>query len=92
MSGLTGHPGGGPAHPGYVRMIRVYIRMIRFVSSGSVFWVRGVSGRPGGRPADPGDVRMIREKVRMIRAGQTARDLLVEMNFWAEMDDFRGKI
>ena len=35
---------------------------------------------------------MIREKVRMIRAGQTAWDFLSGMNFWAEMDDFGGKI
>jgi hypothetical protein len=28
----------------------------------------------------------------MIRAGQTARDFLSGTNFWAEMDDFRGKI
>ena len=54
--------------------------------------MRGVSGRPGEGPADPGGVRMIREKVRMIRAGQTARDFLSGTNFWAEMDDFRGKI
>ena len=53
--------------------------------------MRGVYGRPGEGPADPGGVRMIREKVRMIRAGQTARDFLSGMNFWAEMGDFRGK-
>src|SRR3989337_2738015 len=35
---------------------------------------------------------MIREHFRMIRAGQTARDFLSGANFWAEMDDFRGKI
>ena len=27
----------------------------------------------------------------MIRVGQSARDLLSETNFWAEMGDFRGK-
>ena len=46
----------------------------------------------GGRPADPGDVRMIREKARMIRASQSARDLLVETNFWAEFGDSGVKI
>ena len=35
---------------------------------------------------------MIREKVRMIRASQSARDLLVETNFWAEFGDFGVKI
>ena len=54
--------------------------------------VSGLTGHPGGGPDDPGYVRMIREKVRMIRAGQTARDFLSGTNFWAEMDDFRGKI
>ena len=34
----------------------------------------------------------IREQVRMIRASQTARDFLSVTNFWAEMEDFRGKI
>ena len=52
----------------------------------------GYSDVRGGHPADPGDVRMIREEVRMIRESQSARDLLVETNFWAEFGDFRGKI
>ena len=32
------------------------------------------------------------EHFRMIQAGQTARDFLSGTNFWAEMDDFWGKI
>ena len=73
-------------------MIRVYSRMIRVRQLRFCFLGAWGIRTSGGRPADPGDVRMIREKVRMIRASQSARDLLSGANFWAEMDDFRGKI